>query len=95
MEAGKNASFDDDLGGAWRHVAAVRDKDVVRLYLDGQLSSSSDTFSTDDYDLFNKSPLLMGFGAKGFFSGSLDDIRIYRGPLGARQVAALHRGRGK
>jgi Concanavalin A-like lectin/glucanases superfamily len=95
MEAGKNTSFDDDLGGRWRHVAAVRDKDIVRLYVDGQLSSSSDAFSADDYDLFNKSPFLIGFGAKGFFSGTLDDIRLYRGPLSANQVLDLYKGRGR
>jgi hypothetical protein len=95
MEAGKSVSFDDDLGGTWRHVTAVRDKDVVRLYVDGRLSSTSTTFSADDYGLFNNSPLAIGFGANGFLSGTLDDIRLYRGPLGPDQVLDLYKGRGK
>ena len=95
MEAGKSVSFDDDLGGTWRHVAAVRDKDVVRLYLDGRLVSSSANFSADDYPLFNNLPLTIGFGANGFLSGALDDIRLYRGTLEASQVQDLYKGRGK
>ncbi len=95
MEAGKSASFDDDFGGTWRHVTAVRDKSVVRLYVDGRLSSSSAAFSPDDYDLFNKSPFVIGFGTKGFLAGSLDDIRLHRGALDSNQALDLYRGRGK
>jgi concanavalin A-like lectin/glucanase superfamily protein len=95
MEAGRNVSFDDDLGGAWRHVAAVREGDVVRLYLDGHLVSSSPAFSADDYNLFNAQPLMIGFGSNGSLSGTLDDIRLYRGALGTTQVLDLYKGRGK
>jgi hypothetical protein len=95
MEAGKSVSFDDDLGGTWRHVAAVRDKNVVRLYIDGRLNSSSTTFAESDYDISNRSQFLIGFGPNGFLSGSLDDIRLYRGPLDSNQVLHLYRGRGK
>ena len=95
MEAGKSVSFDDDLGGTWRHVTAVRESDVVQLYVDGRLSSSSTTFSADDYGVFNISPLSIGFGANGFLSGTLDDIRVYRGALSASQVLELYKGHGK
>jgi hypothetical protein len=96
MEAGKSVSFDDDLGGSWRHVVAVaRDKDVVRLYVDGRLSSSAQAFDSTDYNLSNRSPLVIGFGANGFLSEALDDIRVYRGPLVANQVLDLYKGRGK
>ena len=45
-------------------MAAVRDKNVVRLYLyiDGLLNSSSTTFAEADYDISNRSQFLMGFG---------------------------------
>ncbi len=95
MEEGKSASFDDDLGGSWRHVAAVRDKNLVRLYIDGRLISSSTAFADADYDISNRSSLIIGFGANGFLSGTLDDIRIYRGVLDAGQVMDLYKGRGK
>ena len=95
MEAGKSASFDDDLGGSWRHVAAVRDKTVVRLYVDGRLISSSTPFAEADYDISNRSQCYLGFGPNGFFAGALDDIRLYRGPLDASQVLDLYKGRGK
>ena len=95
MEAGKSASFDDDLGGNWRHVAAVRDNNMVRLYVDGRLISSSTSFSDADYDISTRSQFLIGLGANGYLSGTLDDIRLYRGPLEANQVLDLYRNRGK
>ena len=69
MESGKSTSFEDDLGETGRHVAAVRDKNVVRLYLyiDGVLNSSSTTFAEADYDISNRSQFLMGFGPMVFF----------------------------
>ncbi len=94
MEAGKNVSFDDDLGGNWRHVVAVREKSAVRLYVDGRLAATSSAFDDGDYDLSNRAPFVIGFGANGFLSGILDDIRLYRGPLDANQVLDLYKRRG-
>jgi hypothetical protein len=94
MEAGRNVSFDDDLGDGWRHVAAVRDKGVIRLYVDGRLAATSPAFDDGDYDISNRAPLVFGFGANAHLSGALDDIRLYRGPLGADQVLELYKGRG-
>jgi hypothetical protein len=95
MEAGKNVSFDDDLGSQWRHVAAIRDKGVVKLYIDGSLHSTSSTFDDADYDISTRAPLVMGFGANGFLSGALDDIRVFRGPLDAGQVREFYERRSR
>jgi hypothetical protein len=32
MEAGKNVSYDDDIGEGWKHVVAVRDRGSLRLF---------------------------------------------------------------
>lgn len=70
-------------------MAAVRDKNVVRLYIDGRLNSSSTTFAEADYDISNRSQFLMGFGPTVLFLGGMDDIRLYRGALDASQVQEL------
>ena len=91
MEAGKNVSYDDDLGTGWKHVAAIRERGRLRLYVNGELKATSAAFDNSDYDIANRFPLLIGKGAQNYFSGLLDDIRIYGGALTSGQVAELHR----
>jgi hypothetical protein len=94
MEAGKNVSYDDDLGSGWKHLAAVRARGCLKLYVDGKLCATSASYDDSDYDLTNSQPLLIGLGAQSHFSGALDDIRIYSGELSMDQVSNLHRGAG-
>src|SRR5690606_31254587 len=37
MEAGKCVSYDRDLGTGWKHLAAVRERGRLKLYIDGKL----------------------------------------------------------
>ena len=37
MEAGKVASYDDDLGPGWKHLVAMRDGGQLKLFVDGKL----------------------------------------------------------
>jgi len=90
MEAGRNVSLDDDLGYTWKHLALVRADDCLRLYVDGDLKQSSPAFNrTDDYNISNDQPLLIGFGSLNYFNGALDDIRIYQGVLTTQKVQIL------
>lgn len=86
FEAGKCVSYDDDLGPAWRHVAAVREKDCLKLYVDGKIVSTSTAFDAAAFDLSNDKPLLIGFGQENYFNGMLRDVRLYREALDAPQL---------
>src|SRR5262245_34204139 len=44
MEAGKCVSYDEDLGPGWKHLAAVRERGRLRLYVDRTLVASSTPF---------------------------------------------------
>jgi hypothetical protein len=92
MEAGKNVTYDDDLGEGWKHIVAVRDRGALRLYVDGKLKATSAPFDNSDYDVTNDRPLLIGLGAQNHFSGALDDVRLYGGALSDDQVSALFKG---
>ena len=35
MEAGKNVTFDDYLGSGWKHLAIVKARGRLKLYIDG------------------------------------------------------------
>lgn len=91
MEAGKNVSLDDDLGNGWVHVIAVRERGHLKLYVNGDLRVTSPAFDNSDYDVSNSESLVIGLGAQNYFSGILDDLRIYRGALSPDQVSALYR----
>jgi len=90
MEAGKNVSYDDDLGAGWKHVVAVREKDLLRLYINGKEAAVSGRFDNDDFPMSNRAPLLIGLGAQTNFSGSMADVRFYGGALSAGQVSDLY-----
>jgi hypothetical protein len=99
VEIGRNVTCDHALEPGWRHIAAVKDRTRLQLYIDGQLVGSSTELPGSDYnldngdltngDLTNTQPLRVGFGPNDYFNGRLRDMRIYRGALSAADMAAL------
>ena len=89
MEAGRNVSFDGDLGRTWRHVAAVRRDDRLRLFVDGQEAAESASLTPHPFDLTNDESLLIGMGTQCHFSGAVSDLRVYNRALSQRDVSAL------
>ena len=89
IEAGRNATHDTPLTPEWHHVAAVRDTDRLRLYVDGACVAESAVFESSDFNLNSTQPLKIGFGAQDYFQGQLADVRIYRGALNADDVQKL------
>jgi hypothetical protein len=89
MEAGKMASYDDDLGAGWKHLAAVRDGRQLKLYIDGKLAAKSTEFEPSQYDLSNAQPLRIGFGQTEYFAGAMNDVRLYQGALSEAQIQDL------
>ncbi|HAB18528.1 MAG TPA: hypothetical protein DCE44_19065, partial [Verrucomicrobiales bacterium] len=51
MEAGKCVSYDDELHPGWRHLAAVRHRGRLSLYVDGKLVAKSTAFDPAAYDV--------------------------------------------
>jgi hypothetical protein len=73
-------------------VIAVKERGRLKLYVNGELRVTSSPFDNSDYDVSNRQSLVIGLGAQNYFSGILDDIRIYGGALNTNHVAALYRG---
>ncbi len=80
-----------DIGGAWTHIAAVRAGDRLRLYVNGALSAESLAPAGQVFDLTNAEPLRIGFGAQGSLTGSIANVRLYRGALDAAQMDLLQK----
>lgn len=89
MEAGKCLSYDDDLGSGWKHLAAVREGDRLKLYLNGRLVTTSTPFRSADYDLSNDQPLRIGFGEMDYFSGNIREVRMYKKALNQAEIDKL------
>ena len=76
--------------GEWIFVTATWDTGgVMNFYLDGTLDSSYATASTASRRTDNQFFIGQDLGG-GYYTGSLDQIRVYGSALTAGQIAALH-----
>jgi hypothetical protein len=89
MEAGKCASYDDDLGPGWKHLAAIRESGSLKLYVDGKLVAKSSSFDPAEYDVSTDEPLHIGFGQTDYFSGKISNVRIYNKALTDVEIQRL------
>jgi Concanavalin A-like lectin/glucanases superfamily len=89
MEAGKVASYDDDLGPGWKHLVAMREGGQLKLFIDGKLVSTSASFDPADYDVSTNQPLRIGFGQTEYFAGKMADVRLYKTALTQTQIQKL------
>ena len=77
LQAGANATYDHALAPGWRHVAAVRESNRLRLYVDGIQVAESACATHFPGDLTNNQPLCIGHGQHDHFNGSMADVRVY------------------
>jgi hypothetical protein len=89
MEAGKLATYDRELPAGWRHIAAVRAGERLRLYVDGRRVAESTPLEPSKFDLSTDAPLVIGGGSGDFFKGRMRDVRLYRRALGETELARL------
>jgi hypothetical protein len=89
IEAGKCVSYDDDLGPGWKHIAAVRQRGELKLFIDGKLVSKSSAFDPAEYDISTDKPLRIGFGQTDYFAGKMADVRVYNRALSQDEVGEL------
>ena len=91
LEAGKSVTYDRELPPGWRHIAAVKARGRLSLYVDGERVATSSVFDSADYDLSNQQPLKIGFGAHDHFRGRMRELRLYGRALSEDEVRALGR----
>ncbi|MGD9857413.1 MAG: LamG domain-containing protein, partial [Planctomycetaceae bacterium] len=88
IRAGHCVAYDNDIGGEWRHLAAVRKGNVLTISLDGELVSNSESASSE-YDLSNPAPLFIGFGPTDYFSGKIREVRLWKTALEPQEIKQL------
>jgi hypothetical protein len=57
--------------------------------VDGKLAATSSTLDPAAYDLTSNNPLQIGFGEVDFFSGKIQDVKLYGRALTAGEVEHL------
>ncbi len=60
LQAGITASHEQDIGGRWTHLAAVRRAGGLRLYIDGELAARATGPRRRSFDIGNPEPLRIG-----------------------------------
>jgi hypothetical protein len=93
LQVGHVVSHEQEIGGGWTHLGAVRRGSELLLYVNGRVTSSSRTPEGHRFDLSNQQPLVIGFGAQTYFTGAMADLRLYGRALSADEVRRLHEGR--
>ncbi|MBL8818653.1 MAG: hypothetical protein JNL58_21680 [Planctomyces sp.] len=87
--AGVTAQSNRSLSSGWHHVAAVREPDRLKLYVDGRLTSESSVFESSDYPMTAVGPLRIGFGQTDYFLGSMREVRLYGSSLSESEILKL------
>ncbi|MBN1758673.1 MAG: LamG domain-containing protein [Chitinispirillaceae bacterium] len=80
----------------WYHVVCTLNNNVLKMFIDGELASSS---SVNGQIVSSDLPLAIGrkgttLNADHFFKGSIDDIRIYDKAISENQVVTLYHENG-
>ena len=79
--------------GAWRSIVGVVSAEVSKLYVDGTLIATSEASTGRRWNTSGNADVTIGGiiqqGGTGFFSGKIDEVRIYNRALSDAEVAAL------
>jgi hypothetical protein len=87
MKVGASVTWDEEFPTGWRHVAAQRQGDALRLYVDGRMVAE-DVAGAATLDIDCDLPWRVGGGAGGYFNGAISDVMIHRRALPAAEIRA-------
>lgn len=89
MRSGACITWDQEFPAGWHHVAAQRQGDSLRLFVDGRPVAESDAGKAGKLNIDSDQPWRLGAGSGDFFNGSLADVRVYRRSLTADEIRKL------
>jgi hypothetical protein len=87
--AGASTLWGKTFPAGWKHVAATRSGDTLRLFVDGEEVASNTTADAGAFNLSTAGPLLIGSGPNAPFRGKLAEVRLYDRALSQEEVRAL------
>ena len=87
--AGASVMWGKAFPGGWRHVAAVRSGDSLRLFVDSVEVASNKVADSGTFNLSGSGPLLIGAGPNAPFRGRLSEVRLYKRAVSDEEVRRL------
>ncbi|MEK7112950.1 MAG: LamG domain-containing protein, partial [Patescibacteria group bacterium] len=79
------------VSGVWYHAVATLDRDIMKLYLNGELKSTVEMKGTPevlDANTTSDAPFFIG-GPKWGFDGFIDEVSVYNKALSQSEVKAI------
>jgi hypothetical protein len=89
MQTGACVSWDKEFPAGWHHVAAQRQGDALRLFVDGKPVAEEKSQNAGSLKLTSDEPWQIGAGSGDFFNGSLADVQVFRRALSAEEIRNL------
>lgn len=86
LSVGQCITFDRTLPKGPHDLAAVRQGNELRLYVDGKEVARSESEADSPIDVSNAAPLFIGKGPTGIAEGSITHVRIYRRALSVDEI---------
>ena len=93
--AGRQVSWDQSFPTGWHHVAAVRTRDALRLFVDGKPVAETKDPAIATWNLDPPAPLRLATGENGPLHGNMRDVQIHTRELSAPELvklSAIHPG---
>ncbi|QHI68700.1 LamG-like jellyroll fold domain-containing protein [Tichowtungia aerotolerans] len=87
-----NDDSQDYRDSQWHHAVISKNENIISMWVDGSLVGSA----SNAMEVSNSSDLLVGYSESGdspqrrYWSGKIDDIRIYDRPLSEEEVRAVY-----
>ena len=75
--------------GSWHHIVLVYDSGTVNCYKDGSLNNGTASINNSPTNSDSSSSLTIGktgYSGSGYFSGSVDEVRVYNRALGTTEI---------
>ncbi len=86
-----------ELTSGWHHFVGTYDGRYTKLYIDGELKNTLDSTTNANIGYNHNNSLIIGAEAGSgtvpageYFSGSIDDVRIYNRALTAEEITSLY-----
>jgi hypothetical protein len=89
MQSGVCVSWDKEFPAGWYHVAAQRQGNALRLFVDGELVAESCFGNAQALNLTNDRPWRLGAGSGDYFHGSLADVQVFRRALAKEEIRTM------
>jgi hypothetical protein len=87
--AGRQVTWDHPFPSGWHHVAAIRTRDRLRLFVDGKPVAETKDPAIAGWNLDPTTPLRLGTGENGPFHGQMREVQIHTMALSESDLAGL------